>query len=52
MERATGLHAAVERTASSAGAAFAGALVALIGPTTALVADAVSPSPCPRRSSR
>ena len=42
MERATGLSAAVERTASMVGAAFAGALVALVGPTTALVVDAGS----------
>ena len=42
MERATGLHSTVERTASMLGAAFAGGLVALIGPTNALVVDAVS----------
>lgn len=42
MERATGLASAVERTASMAGAAFAGALVALVGPTTALAVDAGS----------
>ena len=42
MERATGLSAAVERTASMVGTAFAGALVALAGPTTALVVDAGS----------
>jgi MFS family permease len=42
MERATGLASAVERTASLAGAALAGALVALVGPTTALVVDAGS----------
>ena len=42
MERATGLGAAVERTASMVGTAFAGALVALVGPTTALVVDAGS----------
>ena len=41
-ERATGLHSAVERTASMAGAAFAGVLVAMVGPTTALVVDAAS----------
>ena len=42
MERATGLSAAVERTASMVGTAFAGALVAIVGPTTALVVDAGS----------
>ncbi len=42
MERATGLSATVERTASMLGAAFAGGLVALIGPANALVVDAVS----------
>ena len=42
MERATGLASAVERTASMAGAAVAGALVALVGPTTALAVDAAS----------
>ena len=42
LERATGLHSAVERTASMAGAAFAGALVAVVGPTSALAVDAVS----------
>lgn len=42
MERATGLSAAVERTASMVGAAFAGALVAMVGPTTALAVDAGS----------
>lgn len=42
MERATGLSAAVERTASTLGAAFAGGLVALIGPANALALDAVS----------
>ena len=42
MERATGLNATVERTASMLGAAFAGGLVAVIGPTNALVFDAVS----------
>jgi len=40
MERATGLHSAVERTASMAGAALAGTLVALVGPTNALLVDA------------
>lgn len=42
MERATGLSATVERSASMLGAAFAGALVALIGAANALVVDAVS----------
>ena len=42
MERATGLSATVERTASMLGAAFAGGLVAVIGPADALVVDAVS----------
>lgn len=42
MERATGLAGAVERLASTAGAAFAGVLVALIGPAQALLVDAVS----------
>jgi MFS family permease len=42
MERVTGLTGAVERTASMAGAALAGGLVALVGPTNALLVDAVS----------
>ncbi len=42
MERATGLGGAVERLASTAGAAFAGLLVAAIGPIQALIVDAVS----------
>jgi predicted MFS family arabinose efflux permease len=42
MERATGLAAAVERSASTLGAAFAGGLVAAIGPANALVIDAAS----------
>lgn len=42
MERATGLAAAVERTATTLGAAFAGGLVALVGPANALALDAVS----------
>jgi MFS family permease len=42
MERATGLSATVERGASLIGFAFAGALVAAIGPVQALVVDAVS----------
>jgi len=41
-ERATGLASTIERTASMAGAALAGLLVALVGPTTALALDAVS----------
>ena len=42
MERVTGLTGAVERTASMAGAALAGGLVALVGPTNALIVDAAS----------
>lgn len=42
MERATGLASTVERTASMLGAAFAGGLIALVGPVTALVVDALS----------
>jgi len=42
LERATGLSATVERGASMLGAAFAGGLVALVGPVNALVVDAVS----------
>lgn len=42
LERATGLASAVERTASMAGAAFAGGLVALVGASNALIVDAVS----------
>ncbi|QNN51196.1 MFS transporter [Nocardioides mesophilus] len=42
MERATGLASAVERTASMAGAAIAGGLVALIGAADALLLDAAS----------
>ncbi|CAA9337489.1 MAG: hypothetical protein AVDCRST_MAG36-1241 [uncultured Nocardioidaceae bacterium] len=42
LERATGLHSACERLASTAGAAVAGALVAAVGPATALALDAVS----------
>lgn len=41
-ERVTGLASTVERTASLAGAALAGVLVALVGPTAALALDAVS----------
>ena len=41
-ERATGLTGAVERTASMAGAAMAGALVAWLGAANALVVDAAS----------
>ena len=41
-ERATGLAGAVERTASMAGAAIAGGLVALVGAANALVVDAGS----------
>ena len=42
LERATGLYSAVERTASMFGTAFAGVLVALIGPANALAVDAAS----------
>ena len=42
MERATGLYSAVERSAGLLGAAFAGALVAFVGPAQALVVDALS----------
>ena len=42
MERATGLTSAVERSASTLGAAFAGGLVAALGPANALVLDAGS----------
>lgn len=42
MERVTGLAGAAERLASTAGAAFAGVLVALIGPAQALIVDAAS----------
>ena len=42
MERVTGLSSAVERTASMAGAAFAGGLVALVGASNALLVDAAS----------
>jgi MFS family permease len=42
MERATGLHSTIERTAGLVGAAFAGALVAWIGAADALLVDALS----------
>lgn len=42
MERATGLAGAVERLASTVGAAFAGILVAAVGATQAIVLDAAS----------
>jgi MFS family permease len=42
VERVTGLGSAVERLATTAGSALAGALVALIGPINALVIDAAS----------
>ena len=42
MERATGLHSAAERLASTAGAALAGLLVAVIGPVNALLLDAAT----------
>ena len=46
LERTTGLSSAIERTASFAGAAIAGALVALLGPANALVIDAASFGVC------
>jgi MFS family permease len=46
LERTTGLSSAIERTASFAGAAVAGALVALTGPANALIVDAVSFGVC------
>ena len=42
LERTTGLSSSVERTASMLGAAFAGGLVAWVGPAQALVVDAAS----------
>jgi MFS family permease len=42
MERATGLGGAVERLASTLGAAFAGVLVAAVGGAPALIVDAAS----------
>jgi MFS family permease len=42
MERVTGLAGTVERTSSMLGAGLAGALVAAVGPTNALVVDAAS----------
>jgi len=42
LERATGLQGASERLASTVGAAVAGALVAAVGPATALALDAAS----------
>jgi MFS family permease len=42
MERATGLHSTVERTAGLLGAAAAGGLVAVLGAADALVVDALS----------
>jgi MFS family permease len=42
MERATGLGSTVERGASMLGAAFAGGLIAVIGPANALIVDAGS----------
>ncbi|WP_109506744.1 MFS transporter [Nocardioides speluncae] len=42
LERVTGLQGAIERTAAFAGAAFAGVLVALVGPANALLVDAAS----------
>ncbi len=42
MERATGLGSTVERGASMLGAAFAGGLIAVVGPANALLVDAGS----------
>ncbi|MFC4784605.1 MFS transporter [Nocardioides sp. MAHUQ-72] len=42
MERATGLYGTVERSASMLGWAFAGGLVAAVGPTNALLVDAAT----------
>ncbi|WP_435746486.1 MFS transporter [Nocardioides sp. SYSU DS0663] len=42
MERATGLHSTVERTSGMLGAGLGGLLVAAVGPTTALLVDALS----------
>src|SRR5690349_157618 len=42
LERTTGLASALERTASFAGAAVAGALVAVMGPANVLMVDAVA----------
>lgn len=42
LERATGLHSTVERTATMLGSIAAGLLVAAVGPTTALLLDALS----------
>ena len=57
MERATGLHSTVERTASMLGAGFAGGLVAVVGAANALVVDArqlraVAPPSWPGRPGR
>jgi MFS family permease len=46
LERVTGLAGAIERTAGFLGAAFAGGLVALLGPANALVVDAASFALC------
>jgi MFS family permease len=46
LERVTGLSGAIERTASFAGAAFAGGLVAALGPAPALTVDAASFAAC------
>lgn len=46
MERVTGLAGAVERTASMAGAALAGLLIATLGASTALYVDAASFAVC------
>ena len=46
LERVTGLHGAIERTASTAGAALAGVLVGVLGAVGALFVDAVSFAIC------
>ena len=46
LERVTGLHGAIERTASMAGAALAGVLVGVLGAVGALFVDAVSFAVC------
>jgi MFS family permease len=46
LERVTGLHGAIERTASMAGAALAGVLIGLVGPVGALLVDAASFAVC------
>ncbi|WP_076263913.1 MFS transporter [Intrasporangium flavum] len=46
LERVTGLHGAIERTASMAGAALAGVLVGVLGAVGALFVDAASFAVC------